>query len=73
MLRDFETGVSMRIHVNMKEYNANTSKQERVLKGIPIRKAGRKGEYVQTRKSVKENTCKQEKVLREILGSIEEF
>jgi len=36
MLRDFERGVSMGIHLNKKEYIANTCKQERVLKGIPV-------------------------------------
>jgi len=46
----------MRIHVNKKKYNANTSKQERVLKRIPIRKAGR-------------NMCKQERVSKKILVS----
>jgi hypothetical protein len=55
-LRQFEREVLMRIHVNKKEYKANTSKQERVLKGILIRKAGSK-----------EDMCKQERVLREIL------
>lgn len=32
MLRAFKRGVLMRIHVNKKEYNANTCKQERTLK-----------------------------------------
>jgi hypothetical protein len=46
----------MRIHVNKKEYKANTCKQGRALKGTLVRKAEGKGEYVQARKSVKENT-----------------
>jgi hypothetical protein len=53
MLRDFERGVLMRISVNKKEYKANTCKQERVWKKILVRKAERKGECVQARKSVK--------------------
>jgi len=73
MLRDFERGVSIGIHLNKKKNNANTCKQERVLKGIPVRMAERKGEYMKGRKGVKENTCKQEIVLRDILGSNEEF
>ena len=32
MLRDFKRGVLMRIHVNKKEYKANTCKQEQTLK-----------------------------------------
>jgi hypothetical protein len=73
MLRVFERGVLMRIRANKKDYKANTCKQERVLKGILVRKAERKGECVQARKSVKETTCKEERVLRVILESNEEF
>jgi len=49
MLRDFERGVVMRIHVNKKEYKTNRCKQERVLKGVLVRKAERKGEYERAR------------------------